>query len=144
MSNITSRTVKLLLALVVGLLGVVGLATPGIAAESAADRTALAQAACGDTSGFDEVSLSGLPAQAGDTVELIQRGGPFPYPQDDIVYENREALLPACQQGYYHVYTVETPGSDDRGDRRIVTGEDGEFFYTDDHYGSFVLVDING
>jgi ribonuclease T1 len=32
---------------------------------------------------------------------------------------------------------VITPGENDRGARRIVTGEGGEMYYTDDHYDSF-------
>jgi ribonuclease T1 len=46
-------------------------------------------------------------------------------------------LLPAQGEGYYKEYTVETPGSPDRGARRIVAGSGGEFYYTDDHYRSF-------
>ena len=30
-----------------------------------------------------------------------------------------------------------TPGENDRGARRIVAGEEGELYYTDDHYDSF-------
>jgi Guanyl-specific ribonuclease Sa len=47
--------------------------------------------------------------------------------------------LPRQPRGYYREYTVETPGSRDRGARRIVSGGDPpvEYFYTDDHYGSF-------
>jgi ribonuclease T1 len=32
---------------------------------------------------------------------------------------------------------VPTPGSDDRGARRIVAGEAGELYWTQDHYSSF-------
>jgi ribonuclease T1 len=42
--------------------------------------------------------------------------------------------------GYYREYTVPTPGSDDRGARRIVTGEEGELYWTGDHYRSFYRV----
>jgi ribonuclease T1 len=88
------------------------------------------------------VALSSLPPEAADTADLIETDGPFPYPQDGTVFQNREGLLPDCETGYYHEYTVETPGSDDRGARRIVTGDAGEHFYTDDHYASFDLVDL--
>ena len=30
-----------------------------------------------------------------------------------------------------------TPGSTDRGARRIIAGDSGEFYWTQDHYGSF-------
>lgn len=93
--------------------------------------------------GMRERALSDLPAEAGDTWQLIERGGPFPYPGDDgKVFGNREGLLPDQDRGYYHEYTVETPGSDDRGARRLVTGEADEVYYTGDHYESFVKVDV--
>lgn len=133
MANITLRAVKVLFALVIGLVGV--------AAPAGAGQSAI-QAACGDTSGFTRANLSALPSQATDTVRLIQRGGPFPYEQDGSVFQNRERLLPLCSTGHYHEYTVKTPGSSTRGARRIVTGNGGEYFYTSDHYRSFRLVNI--
>lgn len=65
-----------------------------------------------------------LPAEARTLVRLIQQGGPFPYRKDGIIFGNREKRLPARPYGYYREYTVETPGSHDRGARRIVTGGD--------------------
>lgn len=93
--------------------------------------------------GLHERALSDLPAEAADTWQLIESGGPFPYPEDDgKVFGNREGLLPDQDRGYYHEYTVETPGSDDRGARRLVTGGADEVYYTADHYESFVRVDV--
>lgn len=93
------------------------------------------------------VALSSLPKQAADTVRLIEQGGPFPYAHDGIVYQNLEHQLPAKPRGYYHEYTVVTPGSADRGARRIITGgsapSSGEWFYTGNHYASFVRVDVS-
>jgi ribonuclease T1 len=83
------------------------------------------------------VSLGQLPSQAVDTVALIDSGGPFPYDQDDSVFGNFEGLLPDEPRGYYREYTVVTPGSGDRGARRIIAGESGELYWTDDHYQSF-------
>lgn len=88
-------------------------------------------------------ALSTLPPQATDTVRLIQHGGPFPYAQDGAVFANIERRLPLRSRGYYHEYTVRTPGSPDRGGRRIITGGSGEFYYTADHYESFHRVDVN-
>ncbi|WP_405591376.1 ribonuclease domain-containing protein [Streptomyces sp. NBC_01092] len=83
-----------------------------------------------------------LPSQAHDTLDLIEQGGPFPYDQDGTVFQNREGILPSQSSGYYHEYTVITPGSPTRGARRIVTGEENqEDYYTADHYASFDLVD---
>lgn len=90
--------------------------------------------------GLATVQESKLPAEARQILELIDRGGPFPYAKDGSVFGNFERLLPAHQRGYYHEYTVPTPGSRDRGARRIVTGQGGEIYYTDDHYDSFRAV----
>ena len=93
--------------------------------------------------GLQERALSDLPPEAADTWRLIERGGPFPHPDDDgKVFGNREGLLPDHGRGYYREYTVATPGSDDRGARRLVTGEADEVYYTGDHYESFVQVDV--
>lgn len=90
------------------------------------------------------VPLSALPPQVGTTVRLIRSGGPFPYPRNDgVTFHNNEQTLPRRADGYYREYTVTTPGSPDRGPRRIVTGRGGEFYYTSDHYASFRLVDVN-
>ena len=45
--------------------------------------------------------------------------------------------LPKRERGYYREYTVRTPGARDRGARRSVSGRDGEYYYTDDHYRTF-------
>ena len=88
------------------------------------------------------ICYSDLPSQAYDTLELIEQGGPYPYSQDGTVFQNREGILPSESTGYYHEYTVITPGSSTRGARRIVTGEETqEDYYTADHYASFDLVD---
>jgi len=92
-----------------------------------------------------EVAIDALPPQAQQTLALIRRGGPFPYRRDGTVFGNREQLLPRQPRGYYTEYTVPTPGSRDRGARRIVAGKgtsgdaasSGEYYYTDDHYQSF-------
>jgi len=86
------------------------------------------------------VRASALPAEARQTLALIDRGGPFPYAKDGVVFGNFERELPRQQRGYYHEFTVRTPGSRDRGARRIVTGQGGEIYYTDDHYNSFRAV----
>ena len=83
------------------------------------------------------VRAAALPAQAQATLALIAAGGPFPYAEDGVVFTNREGLLPPEPGGYYHEYTVVTPGSVDRGARRIVVGRGGQEYYTDDHYVSF-------
>lgn len=89
-----------------------------------------------------DICYSALPSQAHDTLDLIEQGGPYPFEQDGTVFQNREGILPSQSTGYYHEYTVITPGSDTRGARRIVTGDASqEDYYTADHYASFDLVD---
>ena len=83
------------------------------------------------------ISINDLPLEARHALQLIENGGPFPYRQDGSTFSNREGLLPQKPNGYYHEYTVYTPGSTDRGARRIIAGQGGEYYYTDDHYASF-------
>lgn len=88
------------------------------------------------------VALAELPAEARTTHRMILKGGPFPYSKDGSVFGNRERLLAPKARGFYREYTVKTPGSRDRGARRIVCGgkpptEPEACFYTDDHYASF-------
>lgn len=80
-----------------------------------------------------------LPDEAHETIALIELDGPFPHDEDGATFENRERLLPIHPMGYYREYTVETPGEDDRGARRIVTGGD-TMYWTDDHYRSFARI----
>jgi ribonuclease T1 len=89
------------------------------------------------------VALSSLPPQATATVRLIQHGGPYPNRQDGVVFNNAERHLPIRPSGYYHEYTVATPGAADRGARRIITGSGRQFYYTADHYDSFLGVDVS-
>ena len=86
-----------------------------------------------------------LPSEAHDVLRRIAQGGPFEYRQDGSVFQNRERRLPQQPRGYYHEYTVETPGSRDRGARRIITGGEPprEYWYTDDHYRSFQRFEVS-
>lgn len=113
---------------------------------------ALASAGTGSTTAFARtpdtplavppVALVTLPPEAQSTFRLIHEGGPFPYRKDGVVFGNRERLLPPKARGYYREYTVRTPGSRDRGARRIVCGgipptTPDACYYTADHYASF-------
>ena len=84
-----------------------------------------------------------LPDEARTTIALIQRGGPFPHRQDGSVFGNREGRLPRQPRGWYHEYTVDTPGLSHRGARRIITGGNPPrtWHYTSDHYDSFRTFD---
>ena len=93
-----------------------------------------------------EVALVDLPREAQQVYTLVGRGGPFPYDRDGVVFGNRERLLPAKPRGYYHEYTVRTPGVNNRGGRRLVCGgkktAPDACYYTEDHYRSFRKIRI--
>lgn len=86
------------------------------------------------------VPATRLPIEAQETLRLIRAGGPFPYAKDGTVFANRERILPLRPRGFYREYTVPTPGSRDRGPRRLVTGGRSEVYWTPDHYRSFSRV----
>ncbi|MFD7156889.1 ribonuclease domain-containing protein [Kribbella sp. NPDC059898] len=95
-------------------------------------------------SGLTYVAVADLPKEARDTLKLIDQGGPFPYSRDGVVFGNLEKILPKHDRGYYHEYTVKTPGEKARGARRIISGNGGERYYTDDHYKSFRRIAEDG
>jgi ribonuclease T1 len=101
---------------------------------------------------MDSIKQSELPKEGLKTLELIQKGGPFPYKdKDGSTFGNREGTLPKQKRGYYSEYTVKTPYARNRGAKRIVAGKgatgdptsSGEYYYTDDHYATFKRVQLN-
>ncbi len=87
--------------------------------------------------GLPVIMLAELPDEARHTLRAIKQGGPFAFPRDGVVFNNYEQVLPKRQRGYYHEYTVITPGANNRGVRRIISGETREYYYTADHYQTF-------
>jgi ribonuclease T1 len=104
-----------------------------LAASSASARTS--------PDALPELDARALPKEAREVLVQIRAGGPFRYERDGVVFGNRERLLPAQSRGYYHEYTVPTPGAHNRGARRIVCGgpktAPAACYYSDDHYASF-------
>jgi ribonuclease T1 len=102
---------------------------------------ALSFGAVAKGSSLPTIAFADLPNEAQKTVMLIKHGGPYPYPKDGVVFGNHERVLPSHKRGYYHEFTVKTPGAHNRGARRIIVGgaleQPNEFYYTDDHYASF-------
>jgi ribonuclease T1 len=122
------------------------LGTAPNAGGTALDRPASCPAPSPSTPGASQSrlplrSLCALPPEAAQVWRTIETGGRLTYSRDGIVFNNAERLLPAHPRGYYHEYTVPTPGSRDRGARRLVTGQGHEVYYTGDHYASFFVVD---
>ncbi|WP_329519595.1 ribonuclease domain-containing protein [Spirillospora sp. NBC_01491] len=140
------RTLLLVPLLAAGLAGptTAQAATTGTAPTGSVAAAPAAAPVAAPVAAIPPICESALPPEAGDTVALIDKGGPYPYPQDGTVFQNREGLLPDEPQGFYHEYTVKTPGSSNRGARRIITsgdqGHDG-MYWTSDHYAHFS--DIN-
>ncbi|NLU72753.1 ribonuclease [Streptomyces sp. HNM0575] len=117
---------------------------PAAIAQATADAPKASAPAASAPADVGKICETKLPKEAHETLDLIDKGGPYPYPQDGTVFDNREGILPDQDSGYYHEFTVETPGSPDRGAKRIVTGEEKqEDYYTDDHYESFDKVDFS-
>jgi ribonuclease T1 len=90
----------------------------------------------------ESVARADLPAEALATERLIRSGGPFAHARDGAVFGNFERRLPAEPRGYYHEYTVRTPGLAGRGARRIVCGgarpaNPEACYYSSDHYANF-------
>ena len=115
--------------------------TPTANAPPTAEPTATGAAtivpAIARASDLPTVAYADLPPEAHDTIALIDADGPFPFSRDGVTFQNRERILPLKSEGYYREYTVITPGASNRGARRIVAGDAGEMYYTDDHYDSF-------
>jgi len=124
-------------------------ATPEPGASASQAPVQLGQAASGTpaASGAQErsapasITKAQLPGEAAETMRLIKAGGPFPFSEDGVLFRNSAVLLPQHPRGYYHAYTVRTPGLADRGQRRIVCGgprrQTGDCYYTADYYASF-------
>ena len=75
-----------------------------------------------------------------ETLDRIDRTKPR-YRQDNAIFTNRERRLQIqTDRSYYREWTVETPGSRDRGPRRIIVGEGWEVYFSDDHYRSFTRI----
>lgn len=125
---------------------VAGLTAAGIAITSG-DEDRTAPAGPPPTSATTEETTSQYIPSAAEAAGIdrvlraIESGEPLPYEEDGGVFQNREGLLPEQPLGYYREYTVATPGSPDRGARRLVIGEGGEIYYTGDHYASFEEID---
>jgi ribonuclease T1 len=136
--NVAEVTRRYPLMAGLALLVVAVLAVAGYCArKSTQDGAPPPASASTPVSGLATVAAAELPKEAIVTLTLIDKGGPFPYEKDGSTFANQERLLPLRERGYYREYTVQTPGSRDRGARRLVVGQAGDVYCTADHYESF-------
>jgi len=133
---LTARSRIALLLVALGL----SLAAGRADARSHHHRTARSPESVGGT-GTATIADPAERAEIRKMLDRIAHGGPFRHRQDGVVFGNREGHLPAKPRGYYHEYTVETPGASDRGARRLIRGQGGETYYTRDHYRTFLRID---
>ena len=91
------RPLIALIALIVA--AAIGYAVKAASSDDQPHRAPSSTAATTSTGAL--TPLSSLPSQARETVELIRRGGPFPYPRNDgVVFHNNEHRLPAEPDGW--------------------------------------------
>lgn len=62
------------------------------------------------------------------------------YNNDGIVFQNREGRLPRKPPGYYREWVQPTENLRGPGPQRIVSGKDGDRWYTPDHYAHFYRI----
>jgi ribonuclease T1 len=115
--------------------------SPQSSASAVGQRTSVNGVSCSAEArgpkGMPVLNLTQLPAGAIATLRRILKGGPYPFAEDNTVFDNYQKLLPIEPYGFYREFTVITPGVRNRGTRRVVTGADGEDYYTSNHYASF-------
>jgi guanyl-specific ribonuclease Sa len=73
------------------------------------------------------------------TVARIRRGERLQrWENDGDVFGNFEGRLPKQRRDYYREWVHPTPQAPGPGPQRIVSGADGDLWYTPDHYESFI------
>lgn len=72
------------------------------------------------------------------TIDRIKAGDKLPHRHDGSVFQNREGLLPKQIDGYYREFVHPTPGVKGPGAQRVIQGQNGELYYSPDHYRTFV------
>lgn len=137
---LSSTRAKSLVGVVIAAAALIGVGVPALEENSAPPAPPEASAPDASTSSAGTFSAEEDNAIAA-VLAAVESGEPLPYEEDGQTFQNREGLLPAQPLGYYSEYTVETPGSPDRGARRLVIGDGGETYYTADHYASFTRID---
>lgn len=84
-------------------------------------------------------SYSDLPKYAQHTIDYLRQNN-FSGPEEGYVggreWTNYQKVLPVKSKGYYKEWDVKKKIQGvNRGKERLVTGKNGEIYYTDTHYG---------
>ena len=87
------------------------------------------------------VRAGGTAADITDELRRIARGIKDEHQRDGSVFGNYDGHLPRKEKYYYTEFVHRVGSSRSAGPRRIVIGEDGDIWYTADHYDSFTRVD---
>ncbi|MEN4580156.1 hemagglutinin repeat-containing protein [Pantoea agglomerans] len=80
------------------------------------------------------------------TLDRIASGGTNPHKNDGSVFRNQPdrttgvSGLPTQPNGYYKEYVHPTPNISGPGPQRIIVGQNGEAYYTNDHYKTFIKI----
>ena len=138
---LSSTRAKSLVGVVIAAAALIGIGVPALEEDPAPPAAPEASAPAAPETPSAETFSAEEDAGIAAVLAAVESGEPLPYEEDGQTFQNREGLLPAQPLGYYSEYTVETPGSPDRGARRLVIGDGGETYYTADHYASFTRID---
>jgi guanyl-specific ribonuclease Sa len=95
---------------------------------------------------FGEVVYVG-PVDVSATLDRVRNNQALPHPNDGSIFTNVERLLPPAGPGYYREFVHWPFGLRERpygmsfpGPMRVILGQEGEVYFTGDHYASFDFV----
>ena len=88
--------------------------------------------------GKPNVNITADDLSISPTMDRIMDGQSYPHRNDGSTFQNREGILPSKSSDYYKEYVHPTPGVNGPGSQRIVIGRGGEYYYSPDHYKTFI------
>jgi guanyl-specific ribonuclease Sa len=90
-------------------------------------------------SGKSKIDITAEDLGVQSTMERINNGGSYPHRNDGGTYKNLGGELPAkADPNYYNEYVHPTQGTNGPGTQRIIIGKGGEYYYSPDHYKTFI------
>jgi RHS repeat-associated protein len=126
------------------LLDPINLFAGGLSGQLFKGASAKVAEACGLSKGPLERQLPfsnpGLVSRINQTLDNIKKGI-TQFSRDGTTFKNRENRLPSQPDGYYREFTVQSPNTKTRGPLRIIVGQNGESYFTPNHYRSFTRIE---